>query len=95
MLKSGQDSNLYESVFLDAKLSFATDRLSHLLASTIPPPDYVRVFPRLSPFANLRINLDLLPKSFSSYLLGPRSWSSPLVVREGFEPSLSPGIHHI
>lgn len=49
-------------------------------------PDYVRVFPRLSPFADLRINLDLLPRSFSSYLLGPRSWSSPLVAQTGLEP---------
>lgn len=31
----------------------------------------VRVFPRSSPSPVLRINLDLLPKSFSSYLLRP------------------------
>ena len=31
----------------------------------------------------LRINLDLLPKSFSSYLLGLLKWLSPLAVRTG------------
>lgn len=37
----------------------------------LPPLLHVRVFPRSSPSPVLRINLDLLPKSFSSYLLRP------------------------
>jgi hypothetical protein len=37
----------------------------------LPPLSNVRVFPRLSPSPVLRINLDLLPKSFSSYPLRP------------------------
>lgn len=54
----------------------------------LPPLSHVRVFPRSSPLPILRINLDLLPKSFSSYLLELTIGFHSYVVRTGFEPVL-------